>query len=165
MFNAAREADYDALAKEVRGLATPSRPKLARRHRARPGQGWPASRRAGAGLCHRLLRSQWARDSGRADCPLAASLGEESAMERPVTNRRSDLKGRVWVTRQGVYRRSDRLGLADPALHRSRGAVQVRPRQGLRARGPASCVSTCSRPSTPTRATAARSKSCWPRPV
>ena len=60
----------------------------------------------------------------------------------------------------GRARRPHRLRLADPALHRSRGPLQVR--AGARATCPsrASCASTCSRPSSPTRAIAAPSRCC-----
>ena len=39
-----------------------------------------------------------------------------------------DVRGRTWVTRGGRPRRSHRQRLADPALHRPRGALQVRSR-------------------------------------
>ena len=77
--------------------------------------------------------------------------------------RRRDVRGRTWVTRSGRPRRPHRQRLADPPLHRSGGALQVRPRPGLPAGSRASCASTCSRPSSPTRATSARSRCCCAR--
>jgi hypothetical protein len=104
MFNAAREADYDALAKEVRGLGDTIK--------AEAGSATQGEARARLGRLKASVAQVSAIDffgaNGRETVDgliahLAASLGEESAMERPVTNRRSDLKGRVWVTRQRVF--------------------------------------------------------------
>ena len=84
--------------------------------------------------------------------PVAAAPPEKDAAPRRV-------KGAVWVTRKGVH--VDRIAsawLIKRFIDRDRKA-EVRSVEGTRARA-ASCASTCSRPSTPTRATAAPSR-CW----
>ena len=61
---------------------------------------------------------------------------------------------------QGHPHRPHRQRLADPPLHRSAPrSFKFVPARAT-SRSPASCASTCSRPSTPTRATAAPSKCC-----
>ena len=72
---------------------------------------------------------------------------------------RSQYRGRTWVTRAGVH--VDRIASAwlirrfiDPEAH-----FKFVPGKAT-ARAPASCASTCSKPSSPTRATAARSRRC-----
>ena len=83
------------------------RDRLLRRQRSRGGGG--LARRARA-------RARRGRRSAR-----AAGAG----LRPPRRPRLGDPAGRA--------RRSDRLGLADPPLHRPQGEVQVRPAQGLRA--------------------------------
>ena len=72
-----------------------------------------------------------AREAWRPCCRKEATMQtDEAPQPRPPVS--ATLKGRVWVTRQGVH--VDRIAsrLAHPPLHRPGRPIQVRVRQGLR---------------------------------
>jgi hypothetical protein len=104
MFNAAREADYDALANEARTLGDTIKAEAGA---AMQGEARTKLARLKASVAQ-VSAIDFFGANGRETVDgliahLAASLGEESAMQRPVTDRKSDFKGRVWVTRQRVF--------------------------------------------------------------
>ena len=136
---AARDEDYDAIAKEARSIG------------AELGEAPPPAKRAEAkGQLTRLknrLAQVVAIDFFGADRRLPAEglLAElEERVAEPATaeppeaasseiHALQNIRGRTWVTRQGVYVDRIALGLADPPVHRPGRPVQVRPGQGLRA--------------------------------
>ena len=81
--------------------------------------------------------------------PAAGGRGPRTTPRR----RLAEVRGRTWVTRTRRPRRPHRQRLADPALHRSRGALQVRPRPGVRARAGRAALRHVRGASSPTRAT------------
>ena len=104
MFNAARETDYDAMAKEARALGDAIK--------AEAGSATYGEARARLARLKASVAQASAIDffgaNGRETVDgliahLASSLGEDSPMQRPTTSERDDLKGRVWVTRQRVF--------------------------------------------------------------
>jgi hypothetical protein len=104
MFNAAREADYDALANEARTLGDTIKAEAGA---AMQGEARTKLARLKASVAQ-VSAIDFFGANGRETVDgliahLAASLGEESAMQRPVTDRKSEFKGRVWVTRQRVF--------------------------------------------------------------
>ncbi|HME20407.1 MAG TPA: chromate resistance protein ChrB domain-containing protein [Acetobacteraceae bacterium] len=109
MFNAAREADYDALAKEIRTLAE----ALGADTAAARGELRSRLSRLKAGVAQ-TASIDFFGANGRETVDgllagLEATLGEEGAMagttanSLPVSGDRDALTGRVWVTRQRVY--------------------------------------------------------------
>ncbi len=166
LFNAAREADYARA--DPGGAPPPGRASTGRGKRPAGDQG---AGRGGAAAAAQAARREWPRSTssaprGRETVGGAAGRRRGRAAAAPTeaataaSARPRTVRGRTWVTRTRRARRPHRERLAHPALHRSRGALQVRPRPGVRARSRASCASTCSRPSSPTRATSARSRCC-----
>jgi phosphotransferase system HPr-like phosphotransfer protein len=154
MFNAARDADYQDIVKELRTLAAELTGTV-------PAEALASARMQVARLAARhaqIVSVDFFGANGRqaVDGLLAGlqdRLKEESmpkeAESRPV--RPTDLKGHVWVTRQGIY--VDRIGCA----------WLIRRFIDQEAR----FASTCSKPSSPMRVTAALSRCCstapgWP---
>ena len=138
LFDRARDADYAELTKQAQGLAK-------------------SLRRKAGGDAANELRVQVARLRKRlaeiAAIDFFGAIGRETAEElltgleaqldkdEPVASKAKTqpnlvetLRNRTWVTREGVYA-DESQRLADPPLHRSRGAFQVRSGQGLPAAG------------------------------
>jgi hypothetical protein len=110
MFNAAREADYDALAKEIRTVAEafgPDTTAAARGEIRSRLSRLKASAAQTASIDFFGANGRETMDGLLAG--LEATLGEEGAMvgatanSLPVSGDRDALTGRVWVTRQRVY--------------------------------------------------------------
>ena len=160
LFAAAREADYAQLAREARRLQAAvgrlgKRPTDARRKAA-----------AGSARLRKRLAEVAAIDffaaSGR-DAVEGLLAAIDSALRPPDEEARSlAIRRRAPRPHLGHAQRrpggSHRQRVADPALRRSRGALQAGPGPRLRARAGTSCASTCSRASTRTRATRAASR-------
>jgi hypothetical protein len=104
MFNATREADYDALAKEARALGDAIK--------ADAGSATRGDARARLARLKASAAQTSAIDffgaNGRETVDglitgIEASLGEESATQQPMKGGKDMPKGQVWVTRQRVY--------------------------------------------------------------
>jgi hypothetical protein len=115
MFNAARDQDYDALAKEARALAAGLRRKAAPQQRAEARSQLARLRTRQA----QIVALDFFGANGRETADgLLAGLEEalrEDARAEPVAveaaaDALSDLKGHVWVTRHGVH--IDRIACA-----------------------------------------------------
>src|ERR1700722_5215694 len=107
MFNAAREADYDALAKEARALADPAVAEVT------PSEIKGRIARLKANVAQ-IAGMDFFGANGRevVDGLLAgleSALEKEAAMERETApgqlniGDRDTMNGRVWITRRGVY--------------------------------------------------------------
>ena len=141
----------------------------------RPMTRWPRSRRQAARLRKQLdavVAIDFFGAEGRATgggTGVRASRRhckqEDEAMSDGKTRRRpppGPLEGSRLGDAPGRAGRSHRLGLADPPLHRSRRALQVRARHRLRAAAGRAALRHVRRRVHPSTATAAPSRCCWP---
>ena len=167
----ARNEDYERIATEARDAGRAPRRRAVRRRCAEVASPGGAAAQASSSRSWRSISSaptgatppKELSPASRRDC----RRGRRH--ERPGTATAD--AGRRCAARQGLgdargrADRPHRLGLADPPLHRSRRALQVRARHAATCRARAKCASTCSRASTPTRATAAPSRCCCSAPA
>ena len=109
LFDQARDADYEDVAKDVRALAKSAPQCEAGRDRRASHTGRAVAQTPRASGVHRFLRRHRSRESGGlAQEVVEARLSEDEAVKDKATIDSGEgafgtLRDRTWVTRQGVY--------------------------------------------------------------
>ena len=129
LFNAAREADYAALAKEAKRASSRTHGPPRQTRRSPRGRSRHPSRRLRKRLAEVVEMDFFGAGGRDAAEGLLASiesvLRPAPSADEPKEPARGDVHGRTWVTRTRRAHRPHRQRLADPALHRPGGAASA----------------------------------------